>query len=259
MPKNKIDWNKVAQQYDTYTVGGFNPAYLELLNFTRSRFNQLKPGSLVADIGGGTANFSLMLAEKFPESTFVVFDNSIQMMKIGEKKASKLGLENIDFIEGDAEEVQRITDKYGKGLSHALMIHALYTTGDYFDPKPKRILKKIHDNLGEQTSQLLLMDINKKFITNDWIKYSIKNAYTMFRENGKGPIKAIYDVVKLFIENDQAKWVNREIDRKQKDGEYLLCNLKELENLVIDAGFSAIIESTDRMYRGRDNVILARK
>jgi len=255
----KIDWNKVAKQYDTYTVGGFNPAYFELMDYAKKAFQKLKSGSLVGDIGGGTGNFSIMLAEKYSDSQFVVLDNSTEMMDIGREKAKIKNLDNVDFIEGDVENIEVVTRKYQRPMNYALMVHSLYTTGSLNNAKPKRILKNINMEMENDESRFLLIDLNRRFHTNDWIIYSIKNAYKMFRKQGQNIFRSLYRTVELFLENDQAKWVNRELDRKQKSGEYLMCELDQLINLVKQAGFSKIYESNDTMYRGRNNIILAGK
>ena len=168
-------------------------------------------------------------------------------------------MKNVDFLEGDAEDIGKVVSKYQKPITHAIMVHALYTTGGFQDAKPNRVLKTIGENLDGKDSRFLLIDLNRPFNTNDWIKYSIKNAYKKFRLENLGPLSSMYKIARLFMENDQAKLVNRELDRKQDRNEFLLCDLDQLENMVLDAGFSKIYESTDTLYRGRDNAILAGK
>jgi|GEM_PF-3738581 len=53
------------------------------------------------------------------------------------------------------------------------------------------------------------------------------------------------------------KLANRFFDIKHADGTFLKCSLDELVDMIRKAGFSKIYETSDRYYRGRDNLVIA--
>ena len=259
MPTNKtkisVDWDKYAEQYDAVTMGGVNPAYKDLLSLIRRKIifgesNDIYKNYLFADIGGGTGNLSLSLAPYFPKSTFLIIDKSSKMLEIAKRKAFNKGLENIDVMQEDVENIDSIVKKYDRPIDCAIMVHTLYATKSIDDPKkPERILSNIAHNLASDKSRFIIADVNQPLNTNSWIAYCLWNAYKKFG--------SVSETIKFFKDNDQSKLANRYIDSLQKSGDYLLCNLVEFENMLRKAGFNKIYFSSDKLYRGRDNTIIA--
>jgi ubiquinone/menaquinone biosynthesis C-methylase UbiE len=252
----QVDWNKYAEQYDLLTMGGANKAYEELVNkvFKSFGYGTIEKDSLVLDLGGGTGNFTMPLAKYYPDSKFVIVDTSEKMKEIAEEKIIKNKFKNVEYILEDVENVDKITEKYSRPLSHAFMIHSLYTTGGINDEKPKRILKNVHDNL-ENKATFIISDINRKIDTNEWIPYCLKNKYLDYRKKGKGKISSTINTLKFFQQNDQSKLANKFIDYHQEKGEYLLCSLEQFVGVLNSVGFNNILEKTDQLYRGRDNYV----
>jgi SAM-dependent methyltransferase len=254
MKQVEVDWNKYAEQYDNVTISGSNPAYLELIEKLKSVFNQypIQKGSLVVDLGGGTGNFALPLAEKFPDSHFVIVDLSQVMLEIANKKAVKKGLKNVETVRRDVEDIQYLTDKYNRPISTVIMMHCLYATPSLNDPdKPKRILKNVFNGLDHNDSLFVISDINRPLRTGNWIPYCLWHTYKWM-----GSLKK---TLAFFKENDQSKLANRYIDVKQEEGSYLLCGIDELVDMIKTAGFSKILEKNDTYYRSRDNFVVAMK
>jgi SAM-dependent methyltransferase len=260
MSTPSVDWNKYAVQYDSITMSGSNPAYLELVDKVTSYFSQrgIRKGSLIVDMGGGTGNFSLPLAERFPDSQFAIVDLSSKMLEIAKHKADTKKLANIDFFLGDVEDTASITDYYKRPLSDAIMMHALYATRSVEDMnKPERILMNLRSGFDGTDSRLFISDINRKLQTNDWVPYCLSNAYRSFRAKGDGMLRSSLETFSFFRHNDQAKMANAYIDMKQNEGAYLLCSLDEFTTMIRNAGFQNIYESSAKYYRGRDNLIIA--
>lgn len=67
----------------------------------------LKPGETAIDVAGGTADISLLMAERVGEAgNVVVFDINREMLKVGREKCVDRGfLKNIRFVQGNAEEI----------------------------------------------------------------------------------------------------------------------------------------------------------
>ena len=254
MQNINVDWNRYAEQYDAICTSGSNPAYMQLLDKVVRYFKELpiKKRSLVADLGGGTGNFTLALAQHYPDSTFVIVDSSETMLEKAKGKAHIAGLENIDVVLGDVENIAQLTTKYSRPFTHVIMIHCLYATRSKEDSaKPHRILKNICEGMEDSSSRCFVSDINRQLNTSNWIPYCLWNAYRNLRSMKK--------TIQYFKENDQAKLANRYIDLQQKSGNYLVCELDEFVNMIRAAGFAKIHEKSDRYYRGRDNLVIAGK
>ena len=62
----------------------------------------LTAGARLADIGCGTGHALLLLADAYPASRFVGFDFSTTAVELGRSEAAERGLENLEFVQGDA-------------------------------------------------------------------------------------------------------------------------------------------------------------
>lgn len=251
---NEVNWNKYAEQYDNITNSKFNPAYLEIKNKVHNFYNKKlsNKNNFVLDLCGGTGNFSIPLAQNNPKTKFVIVDMSEKMLEKALEKKKNFNLNNIDVLKEDVENIEKICNFYSRPISDAIMIHGLYATRSKKDfTKPYRILKNIHTNLENNNSSFFISDINRPLKTNSWIPYCIWNAYL--------ETKSFKKTITHFYKNDQAKKANKYIDYKQNLEEYLICTLDEFVNMIKEAGFSKIIEKSDKYYRRRDNLVIAYK
>ena len=162
------------------------------------------------------------------------------------------GLKNVDVIRADlSSDIPEIAEKYSRPFTHVMMIHALYTTGGTNSNVPRKILSDISANIDDGAdSRFFISDIDRPLRTGNWILYCLFHSFRRF---------GLKETVALLKKNDQAKLANRYIDMKQKEDQYLLCNLDELIELIKAAGFSKIYEKSDKDYRGRDNFVIAGK
>lgn len=64
----------------------------------------------VVEIGAGTGLFSMQLAEKFPNKTFLALDVKGDRLQKGAKLAEERGLENVWFIRARADQLPEIVD-----------------------------------------------------------------------------------------------------------------------------------------------------
>jgi ubiquinone/menaquinone biosynthesis C-methylase UbiE/DNA-binding HxlR family transcriptional regulator len=63
----------------------------------------LMPPMTIADLGAGDGTFSLLLAQR--AARVIAVDSSAKMLEVGRDQALRLGTENVDFRQGDMEEV----------------------------------------------------------------------------------------------------------------------------------------------------------
>ncbi len=250
----EVDWDRYAEQYDSITMEGSNPAYLALVEKVKASFRNfsVQPDSFIVDLGSGTGNFSIPIAQMYPESKVVLVDSSEGMLKKARDKVFNLGLANVDVIHADiSSDIPGIARQYSRPFTHVVMIHALYTTGGKNSNVPKKILSDISANMEDgPNSRFLISDIDRPLKTGNWIPYCLLHAFKAF---------GLKEAFAFLKRNDQAKLANRFIDKKQEESQYLLCNLDELIGLIKNAGFSQIFEKSDKFYRGRDNFVIAGK
>jgi excisionase family DNA binding protein len=92
-------FNQIAPQYNEQRRVVYGDALREIV------FNRIKieKDSIVADIGAGTGYLTLELAKK--AKRVIAVDNSASMLTIAGNEAAKAGLSNIEFLEGNAEEL----------------------------------------------------------------------------------------------------------------------------------------------------------
>lgn len=92
-------FNQIAPQYNEQRRVVYGDALRDII------FNQTKieKDDKVADIGAGTGYLTLELAKKAAQ--VIAVDNSSQMLSIAREEAAKIGLTNIRFLEGNAEEL----------------------------------------------------------------------------------------------------------------------------------------------------------
>uniref|UniRef100_A0A0G4IE80 Uncharacterized protein n=1 Tax=Chromera velia CCMP2878 TaxID=1169474 RepID=A0A0G4IE80_9ALVE len=68
-------------------------------------FKKLEEGALVADVGCGAGHALCVLAKRFPKSSFVGYDISLEALKVAKEEAAALGLpqERLDFKDAAKE------------------------------------------------------------------------------------------------------------------------------------------------------------
>lgn len=84
---------------------------------------RLLPPMTIADLGAGDGNFSLLLAQTAVKVLAV--DSSAKMLEVGREQALRHGIENVEFLLGDMEEIpigDSVVDVafFSQSLHHAL-------------------------------------------------------------------------------------------------------------------------------------------
>jgi len=69
---------------------------------------KLERGVMVADVGCGAGRALIVMAESFPNSTFVGYDTSEHALARGNNSLSTLGLDNIRFVNPDEEAMPQV-------------------------------------------------------------------------------------------------------------------------------------------------------
>jgi ubiquinone/menaquinone biosynthesis C-methylase UbiE len=140
---------------------------------------QLKDGDHVLDVGCGTGNVLLHLAQHHPNCNFVGIDLSSSMLDVGKKQADLLNIHNIKFIQANIEELdidlydaiisnaafhwfnkERVLEKLASSLRNDGTL-AIYTAG--IDNVIETALDKEEREFLLSINQLGLVDYYKKF------------------------------------------------------------------------------------------------
>jgi ubiquinone/menaquinone biosynthesis C-methylase UbiE len=244
-----VNWSKYAGQYDTMVK--YNPAYQQLLQRLMTVFQSfdLKSGSWVGDLGGGTGQFAIAFAQQNPHLQVLLVDLDTHSLDIAGKKARALGLSNLLVRHADLEHLE------GYHFSAVNMMHILYVTRTGKDPeKPSRILRRAYESL-EQGGHFVLTDIQKRLNMKAW------SAYMFFNVIKKEGIRAF----KLFRENAEVKKACQVIERNQINGHCIIQTLEDCVHMVKQAGFSSVVEYNNRYYAPGvfggpiDHQVIARK
>jgi ubiquinone/menaquinone biosynthesis C-methylase UbiE len=93
----------------------------------------------VLDFGCGSGNYANVLAQRFPNSTFVGLDISARAIEIANATKEKKGLENITFINGDLHDLE---SKWNASFDMVFVNDVLHDL-----PNPFKALEIIHSVL----------------------------------------------------------------------------------------------------------------
>ena len=98
------DWNRVASGWERWDQ--FFDRNMTFLNHRLVADARLRRGHSVLDVGSGTGYPALLAAQVVgPDGHVVGIDLAERMLAVAGRKATKLGLSNIDFQTGDASKL----------------------------------------------------------------------------------------------------------------------------------------------------------
>ena len=106
---------------------------------------KLESGSKVADVACGHGSSTILMAEKFPNSTIHGFDSHEPSIEVARGKAKEAELSNVDFFVSTAKEIPN------NGYNFACIFDALHDMGD-----PVGAAKHINDILVEDGTFMLV-------------------------------------------------------------------------------------------------------
>lgn len=236
MTKPIVDWNAYAQKYDMLL--SFNPFYQQLHKEVIHNLKdwEIGTGSIIADLGAGTGNYSVEMAKLFPGAQVLHIDNNKGMNEIAVKKAENLP--NFQVIEKSIEEVG-FEENSLQGL---ICINAVYTF-----PRPENVLRKMYDWLAPGASAIIV-DPGRIMSLLSW-KMAI--AWHLIKTYG------IKKSIEIFKESEAVGKQNAFIRDQQKNGVYWTHSHAEFCAAVQKAGFH--IESSNTCFRGDCDMVVARK
>ena len=158
-------FNQIAPQYNEQRRIVYGDALREII------FNQVKiePKDTVADIGAGTGYLTMEIAKKAGQ--VIAIDNSSQMFSIAKDEASKAGLANIEFLEGNAEDLPLQSDAVDLVYANMLLHHVA---------DPLQVLKEMYRIL-KAGGKIVLTDIAEHEHT--WLRQEKSDLWLGFTKD----------------------------------------------------------------------------
>jgi SAM-dependent methyltransferase len=248
----EVNWSEYAKQYDT--LAGGNPWYQQLIHEVSERFRQSKlpPTARIADLCCGTANFSrqLITPELYPQASIILYDQDKLSLALAEAKYKEAGFPSsrLQIIHDDIRNYQVHFQQ--ESVDAAIMIHALYTIPYRCEATALKaqFLTATYQML-KPNGLFLIADIGREIKVPEWV---LAIGWNLVRRRG------LKESLKFLPATNLARKEIRNIQHKQRTGEYQQMSQSELEQLVAASGLH-IDEATDRYFRGIDNFIVAHR
>ena len=234
----KVSWNTYAQKYDMLL--SYNPYYEQLQQEVMEHVKkwEIQSSDLLADIGAGTGNYSLLLAAQFPQATVMHVDKDTGMNARAAEKAQELELDNHRILPLGVEEVQFKANS----LQGLISIHALYTF-----PYPEEVLKDMYHWL-KPGGCAVLVDAGRMMKVLDW--QLALGSHLVFRHG-------LRKTLEIFREGREVSKQNAYIRKMQQRGEFWTHSHEEFCEAVSNAGFEIQYQTT--CYRGISDLVVVRK
>lgn len=98
--------------------------------FHSARISQVIQGlRQVIDLGCGPATQLAQVAELNPDTSFVGVELSDEMLRQAKQHVDRLGLKNVDFVQGDMTELGHFSSNFADGIISTMALHHLPTNG----------------------------------------------------------------------------------------------------------------------------------
>jgi len=235
-----VSWWDYATAYDYLCE--INYHYGELLDHFSSWLEEQRPSLeeedfRACDLGAGTGNFVIQLADIIPNAKITHWDWNSAMVEKAKAKYEQHGL-NINIVSHDAKDFFDQAETFDL----IVMINALYTF-----PNPQAFIRSCSEKLNHG-GHLYIVDAGRPIGTAGWA-WDLLSKVAM----NSGLIEAIRTTWKLRSAIAQ----NRKIEAEGDAGTYWRHNLEDLISLVEDNGL--IVSTKEVCYRGIADRVIAQK
>jgi ArsR family transcriptional regulator len=140
---------------------------------------RLMPPLTIADLGAGEGSFALLLSQRAVR--VIAVDNSARMIEVGREQAARHGIRNIDFRQGDMEEVPIGAGEVDLVFFSQSLHHALH---------PERALAEAARILGDG-GRVVVLDLLKhrfeearEIYADEWLGFSEAELEAMLESAG---------------------------------------------------------------------------
>lgn len=145
---------------------------------------RLMPPLTIADLGAGEGAFALLLAARARK--VIAVDSSARMIEVGREQAARHGVHNIDFRQGDMEEIPIGTGEVDLVFFSQSLHHALH---------PERALAEAARILGD-SGRIVVLDLARhrfeearEMYADEWLGFSEAELEAMLENAGFSSIE----------------------------------------------------------------------
>lgn len=146
---------------------------------------RLMPPLTIADLGAGEGAFALLLAARARK--VIAVDSSARMIEVGREQAARHGVHNIDFRQGDMEEIPIGTGEVDLVFFSQSLHHALH---------PERALAEAARILAPG-GRVVILDLGKhrfkearELYADEWLGFSEAELESMLQKAGFSDVEA---------------------------------------------------------------------
>ena len=140
---------------------------------------RLMPPMVIADLGAGEGSFALMLAERAKK--VIAVDSSANMIEVGRELALRHGVDNVEFRQGDMEELPIDNAAVDLVFFSQSLHHALH---------PDRAIREAHRIL-VPNGRIVILDLVKhrfeearELYADEWLGFSESEIESMLEKSG---------------------------------------------------------------------------
>lgn len=221
-----------------------NPPYQAMLDQILRHIDAwtVPAGSTLVDLGAGTGNLSIRLAQRFPDARVLHVEPDPAMNACVPKKAELAGVTNLELCPldvGDRALGERVRHADVSGIA---VVHALYAF-----PDPERTLTSVATWLRDGTP-LLVCD---PFGPPDVLRWAAYLFRTSMQRRG------VVRTLQLYVRGRAALSQNRRIARGYREGRHWAHSQDELLGALRRAGLRATV--SESVYRGDSHLVVAHK
>ena len=234
----EVNWHTYAQKYDLLL--SYNPFYQQLHAEVMQHLSawKIQPGDVLADIGAGTGNYSLALAQNFPQATVLHIDRDQGMNSVTAQKSEKLKLENHRVLTMAVKDM----DLNPASLKGLISIHALYTF-----PQPTQVLQKMNQWL-QAGGYAVLVNAGRIVNVLDW---QLAIGWQLLRRYG------LRQSLQILREGKEVSRQNAYIRNMQRKGVFWTHSHEEFCQAVTASGLEILHHQ--KCFRGISDLVIARK
>jgi ArsR family transcriptional regulator len=145
---------------------------------------RLMPPLTIADLGAGEGSFSLLLSQR--ATRVIAVDSSAKMIEVGRDQAQKNGVKNVEFRQGDMEELPIADCEVELAFFSQSLHHALH---------PDRALEEAYRIL-VPNGRVVILDLVKhryeearEIYADEWLGFTESELESMLQKSGFAEIE----------------------------------------------------------------------
>lgn len=238
LANNLLDFDRYAPGFDRLNT--LSPAYQELRELLAQYLPsfELDEHAKVCDLGAGTGTFTLDVALRYPNASFIHVDMSSEMNEMARGKYEAFQLHDFAIMESFVQACDFPADHFDL----VIMVNALNSC-----PPQYQVLRNIHKWV-KPGGHLFLIDFGREQDTWDWTRYL---SETVYRSQG------LLGLVRELWLNREAIRQNRLARQDQSNGHMWLHTTEEFGEIIRDVGFT--VKHIQPCYRGYSDLVVATK